>query len=220
MVVSLVAHATLGLGISWAALSNARGMTRAVSAIAVNVSKPGETASTRTTWATTRVAVSAAAPTRATIRLVPAPVAVARPVASTRATVESLLVQCGLAVERTLLLESSATAKSWIERPTVRRVSRSGRTVTAAATCVTVTSEVSATPSAAAVIVVAPSSTAVTSPVSFTAATVGCALNQLTGTLGTAALFASNAVALSRVLAPRRVNASAGESTTTRDTTT
>src|SRR6266550_1952986 len=114
MAASLVAHATLGLGILLPALSRARGMTRAVSAIAVKVSKPGETASTRTTWATTRVAVSAAAPTRATIRLVPAPVAVARPVESTRATVESLLVQCGLAVRRTLLLESNAKARNWI----------------------------------------------------------------------------------------------------------
>src|SRR5256886_16116559 len=103
MAVSLVAHATLGLGISWAALSNASGMTRAVSAIAVNVSKPGETASTRTTWATTRVAVSAAAPTRATIRLVPAPVAVAGPVASTRAAGGSLLGPCGFAGGRALV---------------------------------------------------------------------------------------------------------------------
>jgi hypothetical protein len=77
-----------------------------------------------------------------------------------------------------------------------------------------------ATPSASAVIEVAPSSTAVTNPVSFTVATVGTALDQVNGTFGTAASFASNAMALSRFFAPRRVNVSAGESTATRDMTT
>src|SRR3972149_8234303 len=92
-------------------LSLASAVKRAVSARAVTVRSAGETNRKRATWATTRVAVSAAPPTRAMILVVPEPVAVATPRLLTRATLVSVLLQRGLAPVVTRVVGARTNAR-------------------------------------------------------------------------------------------------------------